>query len=102
MTVQQTIRTHVPHVAKPPSPTPILELGMAFWGSKALLSAEELGVFTVLAQGPRTGRDLEAALGLASRATFDFLDTLVALGMLARRCGRGGALPQHRGDRALP
>lgn len=84
MTVQPTIRSQVPHGTTPPSPAPIVELGMAFWGSKALLSAVELGVFTVLGQGPRTGRDLEAALGLAPRATFDFLDTLVSLGMLAR------------------
>lgn len=84
MTVQQTVRTQVPHVTAPPSPAPILELGLAFPGPKALLSAVEPGVFTVLAQGPRTGRDLEAVLGLAPRATCDFLDALVSLGMLAR------------------
>ncbi len=28
-----------------PSPEPIMQLGMAFWASKALLSAIELGVF---------------------------------------------------------
>lgn len=66
------------------SPARILELGMAFWGSKVLLSAVELGLFSLLVERPMTGRQIEAALGLAPRATFDFLDALVALGMLAR------------------
>lgn len=87
MTVQQPVRAQTPapyQTEASPSPARILELGMAFWGSKALLSAVELGLFSILAQGPRTGRQIEAALGLAPRATFDFLDTLVALGMLER------------------
>jgi len=68
----------------PVTPDAILSLGFAFWGSKVLLSAVELEVFTTLGLGARTGRQLEAALGLAPRATEDFLDALVALGMLAR------------------
>ena len=68
-----------------PSPAPILEIGMGFWTSKTLLSAVELGLFTTLAAGPKTGAELERALGLHPRATYDFLDALVALGLLARR-----------------
>src|SRR5947207_15794278 len=34
------------------TPDRILHAGFAFWGSKALLSAVELGVFTELARGP--------------------------------------------------
>jgi len=68
-----------------PSPAPILEIGMGFWASKTLLSAVELGLFTALAAGPKTGAELERALGLHPRATYDFLDALVALGLLARR-----------------
>jgi hypothetical protein len=67
-----------------PSPAAILQVGMGFFASKALLSAVELGVFTELAKGPRTGPELERALGLHPRATYDFLDTLVALGFLGR------------------
>jgi len=67
-----------------PAPDRILQIGMGFWASKALLSAVEIGVFTELAAGSRTGAELEDALGLHPRATFDFLDTLVALGMLER------------------
>ena len=71
--------------ASAPSPAQIMQVGMGFWASKTLLSAVELGLFTVLAGGARTGAELEQALGLHPRATFDFLDTLVALGFLARR-----------------
>ncbi len=67
-----------------PNPGQILELGLAFWGSKTLLSAVELGVFTELAAGPRTGGELSAQLGLHPRGARDFLDALVALGMLDR------------------
>ncbi|NML18716.1 methyltransferase [Azohydromonas caseinilytica] len=70
------------------SPDRILQTGTAFWGSKALLSAVELGLFTALADGPRTGEELRRQLGLHPRAVPDFLDTLLALGFL-RREGRG-------------
>lgn len=66
------------------TPAHILNIGMGFWSSKALLSAVELGVFTELARGPKTGPELQQALGLHPRATYDFLDTLVALGLLSR------------------
>jgi hypothetical protein len=68
-----------------PSPAQILQIGMGFWASKTLLSAVELGLFTELAAGPRTAAELERALRLHPRATYDFLDALVALGLLARR-----------------
>ncbi len=42
------------------SPDAILQLGFGFWGSKVLLSAVELGVFTALA-GTRAGGDLRRA-----------------------------------------
>jgi hypothetical protein len=67
-----------------PNPEPILQLGLAFWASKTLLSAIELGVFTELARGPLTGKDLAAKLSLHPRSSRDFFDALVALGMLKR------------------
>ncbi|WP_198320829.1 methyltransferase [Azohydromonas aeria] len=70
------------------TPDRILQTGMAFWGSKALLSAVELRVFTVLADGPLTGEQLRQRLRLHPRAVPDFLDTLLALGFL-RREGSG-------------
>jgi hypothetical protein len=69
---------------KQPTPEKILQTGLAFWPAKTLLSAIELGVFTVLAKGPLKLDDLRARLGLHARSTRDFLDTLVALGFLER------------------
>ena len=68
-----------------PAPDQIMRIGMGFWPSKTLLSAVELGLFTILADGPQTGAALQDALGLHPRATYDFLDTLVALGLLGRQ-----------------
>ena len=68
----------------PVSPAPILQIGMGFFASKALLSAVELGLFTSLAEDSKTGAELERDLGLHPRATYDFLDALVAIGLLAR------------------
>jgi hypothetical protein len=71
---------------------------MGFWASKALLSAVELGIFTALAGERKTGAELEAELGLHPRATFDFLDALVAIGMLDR--DGDGAEALYRNTRA--
>ena len=66
------------------SPDHILQIGFGFWASKTLLSAVELGLFSRLADGPKTGPELQDAMGLDPRGTYDFLDTLVALGLLQR------------------
>jgi len=66
------------------SPARIMEVGMAFWPSKVLLSAIELGVFTALGPGELTGAQLQSSLGLDERANPDFFDTLVALKFLER------------------
>ena len=70
-----------------PTPDAILQTGLAFWASKTLLSAIELGVFTELARGPADLGALRDALGLHPRAAADFLDALVALGFLSRTDG---------------
>jgi hypothetical protein len=66
------------------TPEPILQLGLAFWGSKTLLSAVEVGLFTHLADGPRDAKALAVELDLHPRSVRDFLDALVSLGMLSR------------------
>jgi hypothetical protein len=71
--------------AAPPTPDAIMQLGSAFWASKTLLSAIELGLFTELASaGPLDGEELRERLGLHPRSAQDFFDALVALGMLER------------------
>jgi hypothetical protein len=67
-----------------PNPEQIMQLGLGFWGSKTLLSAIELDVFSTLAQGPLDASTLQERLGLHSRSALDFFDALVALGMLQR------------------
>lgn len=62
----------------------ILQIGFGFWASKTLLSAVELEIFSLLEEGPKTGPELRDARGLHPRGTYDFLDTLVALGLLQR------------------
>ncbi len=68
----------------PPDPSKIMQIGMGFFSSKTLLSAVELGVFEMLGTGPLTGQTLRNRLGLHERGAADFLDALVALGLLRR------------------
>jgi hypothetical protein len=65
-------------------PDRILELSYAFWKSKALLSAVELDIFTVLAEGSLDIQELVVRLGLHGRGARDFFDALVALDLLQR------------------
>ncbi|MDX1387491.1 MAG: methyltransferase [bacterium] len=69
------------------TPDKILQLGIGFWGSKTLLSAVELGLFSLLAQGPLNELAIGEKLELHPRSRRDFLDALVALGMLERNGG---------------
>lgn len=72
----------------PPSPEKIMQTGLAFWPSKTLLSAIEMGLFTELTRGPEEFESLRSRMGLHARSALDFLDTLVALGFLAREGDR--------------
>lgn len=97
------------HTAAQPAPevTPeaIMQLGLAFWGSKTLLSAVELGLFSELASaGALEGEELRERLGLHPRSAADFFDALVALGMLEREDGRYANTPATELflDRAKP
>lgn len=69
------------------TPEKIMQLGMAFWASKTLLSAVSLGLFTELAKKPLDAESLRKKLGLHERGARDFFDALVALGMLERKDG---------------
>lgn len=79
---------------QPSTPERIMQLGMNFWGSKTLLSAVELGVFSELAKQPLDGESLRMRLGLHERSAKDFFDALVALGMLHRREDRYSNTPE--------
>ena len=63
----------------------IEQVAFGFMASKVLFSAIELGLFTELAKGPLSAEEIRQRLGLHPRSVRDFLDALVALGMLERR-----------------
>ena len=62
----------------------LLQLGHAFKGAKTLLSAVELGVFTILSEGPLDVDALRRRIGIDVRGARDFFDALVALQLLER------------------
>jgi hypothetical protein len=67
-----------------PPPQRITEIAYGFWQSKALFSAIELNVFTILADGSLGLGTLTSRVGIHQRGARDFLDALVALGILDR------------------
>jgi hypothetical protein len=71
------------------SPDRILGIGFGFFAAKTLMAAVKLNVFGHLAAGPLDRAQLGRALGLSQRGERDFFDTLVALGLLDKRPGRG-------------
>jgi hypothetical protein len=64
-----------------------MQIGLGFWASKTLLSAVEMGLFTELAGRPESLEAVQGRLGLHPRSARDFLDALVALGLLGRENG---------------
>jgi hypothetical protein len=82
-----------------------MQLGFGFFASRTLLAAVELGLFTELARAPLTADQIRSRLGLHARGARDFLDALVALGMLTRdESGRYANAPDSDAflDRAKP
>lgn len=82
-------------------PGKIVQVGMGFFTSKALLSAVELGVFSELAKNPAAADELGESLGIAPRGRLDFLDGLVALGFLERGGDGAGGLYSNAADSDL-
>jgi O-methyltransferase domain/Dimerisation domain len=74
-------------VSNDPTPDQIMQIGLGFWASKTLLSAVEMELFTELAEQPTSVETIESRLGLHRRSSRDFLDALVALGLLERSDG---------------
>jgi Dimerisation domain len=64
------------------TPEHIMQVGMGFWASKTVLSAVELGVFSILAEARADLPTLQRMLALHQRPARDFLDALVALKLL--------------------
>jgi len=85
-------------------PDRLLQIGFGFLGSKTLLTAVELGVFTELAKRRLDLKALAAKLKLHPRSARDFFDALVALGLLKRIGTRYANTPESALflDRAKP
>src|SRR5437867_9261010 len=79
-------------MSAPHDPSPILQTAFAFWNSKVLLTAVEMGLFTKLGGRRLTGAELGAQLGLHPRGIADFFDALVAMKFLDRE----GSAPTAR------
>ena len=72
----------------------IMQVGLGFLGSKTLLTAVELGLFSELAKGPLDAKALADRLRLHPRSARDFFDALVALGLLDRHGDRYANTPE--------
>ena len=69
-----------------PDPSKIMQVGMGFWASKALLAAVKFNLFTVLCGKSKAAREIKEQLhlGTTDRHVYDWLDVLVSLGFLQR------------------
>jgi O-methyltransferase/methyltransferase family protein len=65
-------------------PQSLLDIAFAFRQAKVLLTAVELGLFTLLAEGPQDCATLVRRLALHGRGARDFFDALVAMRLLER------------------
>lgn len=87
------------------SPDRIVKIGYAYREAKALLSAVELGLFTALSGGPAPLEAVAGKIGIHRRGARDYLDSLVALGLLDRDdqgCYRNSAEASLYLDRGKP
>jgi SAM-dependent methyltransferase len=66
----------------------LMELATAFQRSRPLLTAFELGLFTVLNEDARSSTETAEALGTEPHATDRLMNALVALGLLEKERGR--------------
>ena len=82
-------------------PDHILQIGMGFWASKTLLTAVELGLFTLLGDGGLNAPQIGERLDLHERSRDDFLDALVSLGLLTRDGDGPGAVYGNTPDTAV-
>ena len=73
-----------PVMASEAGPQSLLDVALAFRQAKVLLSGVELGLFTLLTEGPQDGDAIVRRLGLHGRGAKDFFDALVAMRLLER------------------
>jgi SAM-dependent methyltransferase len=69
---------------KQSGPEAIIEVAMGFMASKHLFVANEIGLFTTLAEGPATLEQVAERAGVPARTLRIIADAMVALGFLER------------------
>jgi SAM-dependent methyltransferase len=69
-------------------PTPLIESFSAMMNAKAILAANELGLFNALAEGPLAVSELAERLGASLRGVTDLADALCTNGYLTRKSNR--------------
>lgn len=79
-------------------PSKIMQVGMSFMTSKALLSAIDLELFTVLSGAQKTAAQIAERIQLHPRSHRDFLDGLVSIGFLQREGSGHDALYSNAPD----
>jgi hypothetical protein len=91
---QAPVRRHVgaprPEPPKAPgwNPAEFVQMHLAFAPARILGTALELDVFSHIAEGKRTAKELSATTGASERGTRMILDALVGMGMLIRHTDR--------------
>jgi hypothetical protein len=73
-------------ITSQPDPSRIMQIGLGFWASKVLLTAVKFRLFTLLAAGALSAREIKRKLAFQTtdRHVYDWLDALVSLGFLKR------------------
>lgn len=80
-----TLMTTNRSTALPSASRALLEIATGFQRSRVLLTACDLGVFTVLNEEERESADVASAIGADPRATDRLMNALVAMGLLEKR-----------------
>jgi hypothetical protein len=75
------------------TPAGIFRLANAFCDAQALLTAVDLGLFTLLRDEPLTTHEITSRLDLHGRGVSDFLNLLASLGLLTLSDGRYANAP---------
>jgi len=77
-------------------PVPLIDSFSAMMNAKAILAANEIGLFTELSGGPLSPRELAERLKASERGVADLSDALCANGYLEREGPRVGLTPMSR------
>ncbi|MEU5692807.1 methyltransferase dimerization domain-containing protein [Actinosynnema sp. NPDC020468] len=76
-----------------PVPDRIVDIAIGYMGAKQLFAASRVGLFTALADGPRTVAEIASTTGVSEKITRILADAMNAKGLLDREDGRYSLAP---------